>query len=56
MTLDEALGELNAVTSKGIQQLAVRLIRDDLLRLAAITPRGRGRGLEALLKLPGGKT
>ncbi len=56
LTLDQALSELHAVTSDGIRALAGRLIRDESLRLTAVTPRGRarGRGLEAMLRLPGG--
>jgi len=56
LTLDQALSELDAVTSDGIHALAGRLIRDDVLRLAAVAPRGRARvrGLEAMLRLPGG--
>ncbi len=54
LTLDQALAELNGVTSERIQVLARRLIRDANLRLAAITPRGRGTALAATLKLPGG--
>jgi predicted Zn-dependent peptidase len=56
LNLDQALGELNAVTSAGIHEMARRLIRDDFLRLAAVTPRGRGRlkALETMLRLPGG--
>ena len=54
LTLDQALDELNAVTSEGIHSLAKRLVRDELLRFTAVTPRARGRGLEAMLKLPGG--
>ena len=53
LTLDQALAELDAVTADGIHELARRLIRDELLRLTAVTPRSRGRGLEALLRLPG---
>jgi len=55
LTLDEALADLNAVTADGIHALARRLIRDDFLRLTAVTPRSRGRGLEAMLRLPGGE-
>ncbi|MGD0861236.1 MAG: pitrilysin family protein [Candidatus Limnocylindrales bacterium] len=54
LTLEQALAELGAVTSDGILEMAGRLVRDDLLRLAAVTPRGRRRGLEAMLRLPGG--
>ena len=39
---------------RGIHELAKRLIRDELLRLTAVTPRSRARGLEAMLRLPGG--
>jgi predicted Zn-dependent peptidase len=54
LTLDEAMTELNAVTSAGIHGLASRLIRDDWLRLALVAPARRGRRLESLLRLPGG--
>jgi predicted Zn-dependent peptidase len=54
LTLDEALAELNAVTSEGIQKLAGRLIGDDGLRLSVVAPPRRGRRLESLLRLPGG--
>lgn len=54
LTLDQALGELDAVTADGIHELAKRLIREEFLRLTAVTPRSRGRGLEAMLQLPGG--
>jgi predicted Zn-dependent peptidase len=52
LTLDQALAELNAVTQEGVRELAERLIRDEALRLAAITPRGRGRALGPMLRLP----
>ena len=54
LTLEQALAELNAVTSEGIHALARRLIRNDGLRLAVVAPPRRGRRLESLLKLPGG--
>ena len=54
LTLDEALAELNAVTSGAIHDLARRLIREDLLRLAVVAPPRRGRRLDSLLKLPVG--
>ncbi len=54
LTLEEALVELNAVTSEGIRSLAGRLINDDVLRLAVVAPPRRGRRLESLLRLPGG--
>jgi predicted Zn-dependent peptidase len=54
LTLEEALAELNAVTSEGVQRLAGRLVREDALRLAVVAPSRRGRGYESLLRLPGG--
>jgi predicted Zn-dependent peptidase len=54
LTLEGALDELDAVTAEGIQALAVRLIREDGLRLAVVAPPRRGRRLESLLRLPGG--
>jgi predicted Zn-dependent peptidase len=54
LTLEEALAELNAVTSEGIHALAGRLVRDDALRLAIVAPPRRGRRFESLLQLPGG--
>src|SRR5664280_355251 len=54
LTVEQALAELEAVTSEGIQSLAQRLINDDGLRLAVVAPPRRGRRLESLLRLPGG--
>ncbi len=54
LTLEEALAELNAVTSEGVQLLAGRLVREDALRLAVVAPPRRGRNYESLLRLPGG--
>jgi predicted Zn-dependent peptidase len=54
LTLEQALAEMNAVTSDGIHALATRLIRDDCLRLAVVAPPRRLRRFEALLKLPDG--
>jgi len=54
LTLQEALAEMNAVTSDGIHALAGRLIRDDWLRLAVVAPPRRLRRFDSLLKLPGG--
>ena len=54
LTLDEALAELNRVTSDGIYSLAGRLFRDEGLRLAVVAPPRRGRRLDSLLRLPGG--
>jgi predicted Zn-dependent peptidase len=54
LTMDQALAELNGVTTERIHSLAGRLIRDDGLRLAVVAPPRRGRRLESLLRLPGG--
>ena len=52
LTLDEALEALDAVTPDQIQDLAQRLIRDELLSLAVISPRAAARPLERALRLP----
>jgi predicted Zn-dependent peptidase len=52
LTLDEALDALNAVTADQVQELAQRLIRDELLSLAVISPRAGTRALEQALHLP----
>jgi predicted Zn-dependent peptidase len=54
LDLDEALAELNGVTSEGILTLARRLFRDEALRLAVVAPFRRGRKLDSLLRIPGG--
>ena len=54
LTLDQALAELEAVTSEGVHRLAGRLVREDALRLAVVAPARRGRAFESLLRLPGG--
>jgi predicted Zn-dependent peptidase len=51
LTLDQALAELEAVTADGIRGLAERLVRDEALRMAAVVPHRRGRGLETMLRL-----
>jgi len=51
LTLDQALAELKAVTAEGIRSLAERLVRDEALRMSAVVPRRRGRGLETMLRL-----
>jgi predicted Zn-dependent peptidase len=56
LTLDEAMAELNSVTSAGMHSLAGRLIREDGLRMAVVAPPRRGRKLETLLRLPGAAT
>ena len=52
LTLDEALAALDGVTPDQIQDLAQRLIRDELLSLAVISPRAGSRALEQALRLP----
>jgi predicted Zn-dependent peptidase len=54
LTIEQALAELNSVTSERIHALARRLITNEALRLAVVAPPRRGRRLESLLKLPGG--
>ena len=51
LTLDQALAELEAVTAEGVRSLAERLVRDEALRMSAVVPRRRGRGLETMLRL-----
>jgi predicted Zn-dependent peptidase len=51
LTLDQALAELGAVTVEGIRGLAERLVENDSLRMAAVVPHRRGRGLESMLRL-----
>lgn len=53
LTLDQALAELEAVTTEKIQSLARTMMRDEGLRLAAVLPSSRGPDLEKLLRLPG---
>ncbi len=52
LTLDEVLEHLRAVTPADIAEMARRLIRDDVLSLAVIAPRGTTRGLDEALRLP----
>ena len=52
LTLDEALAALDGVTPDQVQDLAQRLIRDELLSLAVISPRAGSRALEQALRLP----
>jgi predicted Zn-dependent peptidase len=54
LTIDQALAELNAVTSEGMHSVAQRLITEDGLRMAVVAPARRGRDLEGMLRLPGG--
>lgn len=52
LTPDEALGSLAAVTPDQVQDLAGRLIRDETLSLAIISPRAGERSLARALRLP----
>ncbi len=52
LTLDEAIEALEAVTPEGMQELAARLFRDELLTLAVIAPPRHGRSLDRALRLP----
>jgi len=52
MTLDEALDAIDAVTADDIRRVAVDLVVDDGLRLAAVAPARYLRGLERRLRLP----
>jgi predicted Zn-dependent peptidase len=52
LTLDEALASVMAVTGEAVQELAARLVRDDVLRLAVVAPARHLRGLESKLRLP----
>jgi predicted Zn-dependent peptidase len=52
LTIEEALAAVMAVDADQVRDLASRLFRDDALRLAAVAPARRLRGLEARLRLP----
>jgi predicted Zn-dependent peptidase len=52
LTPDEALDALAGVTAEQVQDLAGRLIHDDSLALAVISPRAGQRALERALRLP----
>jgi predicted Zn-dependent peptidase len=52
LTPDEALDALAGVTAEQVQDLAGRLIRDESLALAVISPRAGQRALERALRLP----
>lgn len=52
LTLDEALGALDAVTPERVHALARRLITEESLSLAVIAPRRHARRLEKRLHLP----
>jgi predicted Zn-dependent peptidase len=53
LTLEEALAEIDAVTSDDILRVAGSLVQDDGLRLAAVAPARYLRGLDRHLHLPG---
>jgi predicted Zn-dependent peptidase len=53
LTLSEALAELEGVTADRVHTLAMRLMRNDALRLAVVAPSKSSRALEGLLRLPG---
>ncbi|HEY2915887.1 MAG TPA: pitrilysin family protein [Candidatus Limnocylindrales bacterium] len=52
MTLDEALDAVAAVTSADVHRVAQDLMRDEVLRLAAVAPARHLRGLAKRLRLP----
>jgi predicted Zn-dependent peptidase len=52
LTLEQALTEIEQVDAPAVQALAVRLFRDEALRLAAVAPARYLRGLEPRLRLP----
>ncbi len=52
LTPDEALDALASVTAGQVQDLAGRLIRDEALALAVISPRAGERALHRALRLP----
>jgi predicted Zn-dependent peptidase len=52
LTVEEAQAAVDRVDAAAIQELAGRLFRDDLLRLAAVARPKHLRGLEARLRLP----
>jgi len=52
LTLEEALAAVEAVDAEAVQRLAMRLFRDDVLRLAAVAPARHLRGLDRHLRMP----
>lgn len=52
LTPDQALDALAAVTAEEVQELAGRLVRDEAMALAVISPRVGERALERALRLP----
>jgi predicted Zn-dependent peptidase len=52
LTVEEAQAAVERVDAAAIQELAGRLFRDDVLRLAAVARPKHLRGLEARLRLP----
>jgi predicted Zn-dependent peptidase len=53
LTIAEALAAVDAIDAAMVQDLAVRLFRDEVLRLAVVAPARHLRGLEPSLHLPG---
>ncbi|MFM2106491.1 MAG: hypothetical protein RL338_1523 [Chloroflexota bacterium] len=53
LTIDEAVGAVEAVTADEIRGLAGRLFLDERLRLAVVAPPRAGRGLDRVLTIPG---
>ncbi len=52
LTVEQAIAALDAVTPDAVNELAGRLLRDELLSLAVIAPRRATRGLAKALRLP----
>jgi predicted Zn-dependent peptidase len=52
LTVDEALEAIGKVDATAVQELAQRLFRDEVLRLAVVARPRHLRGLEARLRLP----
>lgn len=52
LTPDEALDAIGAVTAGQVQDLAGRLVSDEALALAVISPRAGERALGRALRLP----
>jgi predicted Zn-dependent peptidase len=52
LTLEDAIAELEAVTSERISDLCRRLIRDEALTLAVVAPPRRGVDVARAFRLP----
>jgi len=53
LTIDEAIAAVEAVDADAVRALAIRLFRDEALRMAVVAPARSLRGLERHLRLPG---